>query len=161
MCTCAHIVHQHCKICFQFYIVELQAANKSYEDSLAAGNAPEQSMFSISRDIEELNHLNSECRIMHHELIHCLSSTCTDELFQELNIPKKLTSIKSALCDLIKRIAHFRRTPAAHVFVLMVNSGARDTKPYASPVQCTPYVGLKEKDVRRLVSDLCKEMVSL
>ena len=117
-------------------------------------------MFSISWDIEELKHLSSECRKMHHELTHCLSA-CTDELFQEQNIPRKLTSIRSALCDLIKRIAHFRRTPATHVFVLMVSSGARDRKPYASPVQCIPYAGLKEKDARRLVSDLCKEMVSL
>ena len=84
-----------------FYIVELQTANKSYEDSLAAGNTPEQSMFSISWDIEELKHISSECRKIHHELTYCLSA-CTDELFQERNIPRKLTSIRSALCNLIK-----------------------------------------------------------
>ena len=37
----------------------------------------------------------------------------------------------------------------------------RDRKPYALHIQCLPYAGLKEKDVRRLVSNLCKEMVSL
>jgi len=117
-------------------------------------------MFSISWDIEELKFITSECRKIHHELSYCLSA-CTDELFQEQNIPRKLTSIRPILCDLIKRIAHFRRTPATHVFILMVSSDAHDRKPYASPVQCLPYAGLKEKDVRRLVSDLCKTMVSL
>jgi len=36
----------------------------------------------------------------------------------------------------------------------------RNQKPYALPVQCIPYAGLKETDIRQLVSALVKEMVS-
>ena len=80
---------------------------------------------------------------------------------KEQNIPRKLTKIRSILCKVIQRMAHFRRSPATHIFVLMVSSDARDRKPYALPVQCLPYAGLKEMEVRRLVSSLCKEMVTL
>jgi len=140
--------------------VELQAASKSYEESLTAGHSSDQSMFSITWDIEELKNISSEYRKIHHELTYCLNA-CNNALFQEQNIPRKLANIRSSLCDLIKRVAHFRRTPATHVFVLMVSSDARDRKPYALPVQCLPYAGLKETEVRRLVSDLSREMVSL
>jgi len=58
-----------------------------------------------------------------------------------------LTNIRATLCGLIKRTSHFRRTPATHVFVLMVSSETCDKKPYALPVQCIPYSGLKESDL--------------
>ena len=40
----------------------------------------------------------------------------------------------------------------------MLSSELRNKKPYAVPVQCIPYAGLKEVDIRKLVSALCKEM---
>ena len=61
----------------------------------------------------------------------------------------------------VKRIAHFQRNPDTHVFVLMVSSETREKKPYSLPVQCIPYAGLKEVELCRLVSDLCKGMTSL
>lgn len=42
----------------------------------------------------------------------------------------------------------------------MLSSDLRDQKPYALPVQCLPYAGLKEIDIRRLITDLCKAMIS-
>jgi len=44
------------------------------------------------------------------------------------------------------------------MFVLMISPAHRRKKPYAIPVQCVPYQGLKEKDIRRLVSELVKVM---
>ena len=41
----------------------------------------------------------------------------------------------------------------------MISSEIRDRKPYALPVQCVPYTGLKEKDIRRLENELIKVMV--
>ena len=58
-------------------------------------------------------------------------------------------------------MAHFRRNPGTHLFVLIISCDARDKKPYALPVQCLPYAGLKEIEVCRLVSSLSKEMVTL
>ena len=62
---------------------------------------------------------------------------------------------------MIKRIAHFRRSSATHICVSMISSDACDRIPYALPVQCLPYAGLKEMDVHSLVSSLCNEMVTL
>ena len=139
---------------------ELQTANKSFEDKLAEGHATDKSMFSISWDIEELKAISSECRKIHHKLQCCLDACCSSTL-EDQNIPRKLLEIRPTLCTLIKRIAHFRRTPATHVFIMMISSETRDKKPYALPVQCIPYAGLKEADIRRLVTNLCKEMVTL
>ena len=43
-------------------------------------------------------------------------------------------------------------------FVLMSSSELCNKKPYAVPVQCIPYAGLKEVDIRKLVFTFCKEM---
>ena len=141
-------------------ILELQRANNSYEEKLKSGCAAENTMFSLSWDIEELKYLNDECRKMYSEIVEC-TNACTSEMFQQRNIPQRLTQIRKKLCDLRKRITHFKRIPATHIFVLMISSDTRDKKPYALPVQWFPYAGLKETDIRRLISNLCSKMVSL
>ena len=97
---------------------------------------------------------------MHQELTCCVNA-CDHGLFQEQNIPRKLTKIRSTLCELIRLMAHFRRNPATHIFVLMISCDVRDKKPYALPVQCLLYASLKEIEVRRLVFSLSKEVVTL
>lgn len=139
---------------------ELQSANNLYEQKLAAGNSSDQAMFSISWDIEELKSISAQCRKIHHELTYCINA-CTHDLFEQRNIPRKMTEIRSTMCKVIKRISHFRRTPATHVFILMISCDLRDKKPYALPVQCLPYAGLKEMELRTIVSNLCKEMTSM
>ena len=88
---------------------------------------------------------------------------CSSELFHRQNVPRKLTTIKSNLSNVIGRTVHFRRSPATHTFVFMVSSETRIKKPHSLPVQYIPYAyaGLKEVELRRLINDLCKEMISL
>ena len=143
-----------------FLLIELQIPNNEYEDKLKADHTPNQVMFSLSWDVEELKNITAECRKVYYDLESCITA-CTDQLFQEQNVPKKLTNIRSKLTDIIRRSVHFRRDPASHVFVLMVSSEALNRKPYDLAVQCIPYAGLKEIDLRRLINDLCREMVSL
>ena len=45
-------------------------------------------------------------------------------------------------------------SPTTHIFVLMISSGLRDKKPYAVSIQFFPYAGLKEVDMRRIVTQL-------
>ena len=116
-------------------------------------------MFSLSWDIEELKTLNSEGRSIHHELLMCIEY-CVPGLFYEHNAASKPTSIRTLLLAFIKQVPHFRRTPATHVFVLMLSYDLHDQKPYALPVQCLPYAGLKEIDIWRIITDLCKAMIS-
>lgn len=139
---------------------ELRTANSTYEEKLKSGGTTDQTMFNLSWDIEELKSISEECRQVYSDLTDCINK-CTSELFHHLNIPRKLTKIRQRLRELTKRIEHFKREPATHIFVLMISSDARDRKPYALPVQWFPYAGLKEVDLRRLISELCKEMVSL
>ena len=44
---------------------------------------------------------------------------------------------------------------------MMISSELRNHKPYAVPVQCVPYAGLRESDMRRMVSYLVQEMVQM
>ena len=140
--------------------VELQKANSLYQEKLTAGHTADQTMFNLLWDVEELKTINEDCLKLYAELSSCITF-CTDNLFQSHNVPTKLTKIRSKLGKIVKRIAHFRRDTATHVFVLMVSSETREKKPYSLPVQCIPYAGLKEAELRRLVSNLCKEMTSL
>lgn len=44
---------------------------------------------------------------------------------------------------------------------MMVSSETSDKRPYALPVQCIPYAGLKEAELLGFISALCMEMTSL
>ena len=115
-------------------------------------------MFNLSWDVEELKWIFSEGRGICGDIHACIEH-CTADLFQLHNVPNKLTSIRSRLLQFVKRVEHFKRVPASHVFVLMISAEQRNRKPYAVPVQCVPYAGLKEKDIRNLVSALCRQMI--
>ena len=62
--------------------------------------------------------------------------------------------------DMIKRIIRFKRKPATHIFIFMISSELREKKPYALPVQCISYAGMKETDIHRLVTELIAEMIN-
>ena len=74
------------------------------------------------------------------------------------NLPRHFCTLKSKLTDFVKRASRFRRTPATHIFVIMISDEYRRIKPYAIPVQCLPYAGMTERDVRRLLCNLICEM---
>jgi len=135
----------------------LQTANTTYEEKLKYGSSTDQTMFNLSWDVEELKWIFNEGRALCGDIQACLEH-CTAELFRLHNIPSKLSNIRSRLLQFVKRVWHFKREPASHVFVLMISAEQRNRKPYAVPVQCVPNAGLKEKDIRGLVSALCSQM---
>ena len=133
-------------------------ANKAYEEKLKSGNSGDQAMFALW-DVEELKSLTDEGHSINRELLACID-LCETGMFEQCNVPQKLTTLRKRLLDFNKRTVHFRRTPATHIFVLMLSSDVRDRKPYALPVQCVPYAGLKEVTIRRLITRLCEAMNS-
>ena len=137
----------------------MQKANTAYEEKLGSG-AQDKAMFSLSWDIEELKKLNTEGRELRIE-ISALCDVCTTDSYYECNVPRRLVLLRKRWLELTKRVTHFRRKPASHIFVMMVSTELRNKKPYAVPVQCVPYDGLKESDIRILISKLIKEMVKL
>ncbi len=77
--------------------------------------------------------------------------------FQPMNVPRKLTSIRQRLCELIKRVTNFKRNAAT---LFMISSELRDRKPFAIPIQCIPYKGLGEENIRTLTRAVIIEMVA-
>ena len=119
-------------------------------------------MLALIWDIDELKRLNDEGRNLHTEVSAVLDiASMSDVACQEQNLPQKLTSIRTRLCGFVKGLYRFKRTPASHMFVMMISSELCDTKPYALPVQCLPYAGLKERDMRHMVTRIVKEMVTI
>jgi len=86
--------------------------------------------FSLSWDVEELKSLTGEGHSINHELLACID-LCETGMFEQCNVPQKLTTLRKRLLDFNKRTVDFRRTPATHIFVLMLCSDVRDRKPYA------------------------------
>jgi len=60
------------------------------------------------------------------------------------NMPKCLRSFCTDLTQFIKNIFVHQRESASHIFVFMISPEERNTKPYALPIQCIPYTGIKE-----------------
>ena len=116
-------------------------------------------MFALTWDIDELDKLTTEGRNLHVDIASALDALKKPE-YRQLNIPRKVDSIRKRSVEMIKRTTRFRRKQATHIFVLMISSEVRNKKPYALPVQCIPCAGLKESDLRRIVNELLREMVA-
>ena len=140
--------------------LELKKAQLEYEQKLKSSHPSEQAMFSLVWEVEELTQLCDEGHALRVEILAAQDVlNMPDTERHHHNLPRKLCSIREKRIDMIKRTIRFRRQPATHVFVIMISSEFRDRKPYALPVQCVPYSGLKEKDIRRLANELIKVMV--
>lgn len=117
-------------------------------------------MLSLSWDIEELKKLSSEGRTLHAEMsaVHQVVSDAVTDL-QQYNLPQKLSSIRERLAKFAKGVTRFKRTPATHIFVIMISCELRNHKPYALPIQCIAYASLDEAHLRRMIAEIVKEMV--
>ena len=119
-------------------------------------------MLALIWDVDELKRLNDEGRNLRMEVSAVLDiASMSDVTCREQNLPQKLASIRTRLCGFVKGLYRFKRTPASHMFVMMISSELHDTKPYALPVQCLPYSGLKERDMWHMVTRIVKEMVTI
>ena len=73
----------------------------------------------------------------------------------------RLSQVKSLLQDIVKGFYRYRRTAATHVLVIMISTETRTKKPYALPIQCLPYRGLTDSEIRVLLNSVIKEMALL
>lgn len=97
---------------------ELQKANTEYKEKLEARHASDQTMFSVSWDIEELNKLNNERRSLRTEISAAID-VCNPDTTEQQNLPHLFES------DWVSSSEKW------HDFVMF-------QKPYALPVQCDP-----------------------
>ena len=156
-------MYVHCALfsISSIHIAELQRTTAVYEEKQRGGATLEKVMFSLIWDIEELKRLNNVGRKLRTEILTALDILSMPQPAQmEHNLSRKLCSVRTSLQDVVKGLHRFMRTSATHMFVFMISSALRDRKPYAIPIQCIPYAGLKESDMRRLVNSIIKEMTS-
>ena len=116
-------------------------------------------MFELGWEIEELENLNQTGR----KLLADARSLCVKyssplhDIVDE-NIPKLLKSFCIDLTQFIKNTVAHQREPATHIFVFMISPEERNKKPYALPIQCIPYAGIKEENIRQFISKIVEEM---
>ena len=146
---------------YNFDSIELQKTNSAYEEKLSCGGkVTEKSMLSLLWDLEELKRVNEEGRKLKTEVLIALDVLQMPPVLQrQRNLARKLAFIRSQMQNFVKGLYHFKRTPASHMFVFIISSALRDKKPYALPIQCLPYAGIKEHNMRSMVNAIVKEMV--
>ena len=114
-------------------------------------------MFSLAWNVRELDHLNSSGRNLCTE-ISVLTDKLKDPTFDRKYLPHKLEGIKIVTEEFIKGVTRQQRVAATHCLVIMISPEGRNRKPYAFPVQCLPYKGLKDKQVREITNKVVSEM---
>ena len=82
----------------------------------------------------------------------------SEERFVALNAARRLSLLRKKMLEFLQGLYRFRRQTATHIFVLMISPEQHDSKPYAIPVQCIPYISLKHSMCRNLVNNLIAEM---
>ncbi len=89
-------------------------------------------------------------------LLEAIEDETTD--FVGTNTPRHLTELRKDLTFFVKCLSKHSRIQASHVLVVMISTETREAKPYALPVQCVPYRGLTDTQLRNLVNTLIREM---
>ena len=69
-----------------------------------------------------------------------------------------LTKLKSSLKSFIQDLSRQKRTPATHIFVIMISSYERKHKPYAIPIQCIPYTSMVHSTTRHVLNNIVQLM---
>lgn len=134
-------------------------AQKQYEAGQSAGQSSEKKMLGLLWDREELNRLNKEAQAIITALSVALDVLALPKAARAAhNLPRQLNSIRCRIPQLLQGVYRYKCTAATHCFMIMISSAVRDRKPYATPVQCFPYAGLNESDMRCVVSDIVREM---
>jgi len=146
-------------MCFISCVSALTSANQEYSSKVASGTASEKVLHKCAWQVDDLSHLNEDGR----QLLRCARelqdlSDGSEEEFVSANVPLRLCDYRKKLLSFLQSTYRFKRTPATHIFVLMISPEQRNRKPYALPVQCVPYTSLKHKTCRKLLNDLITEM---
>ena len=124
------------------------------------GKGSDKDMFELSWETQELSDLVNELTSIQPTISVMIEKLKGSQFnWQNDNVPRRLGSIRDTLVRIISSLSHFKRTAATHMFVVMISSELRNRKPYALPVQCLPYAGLKESDIRRIVKGVVQAMV--
>lgn len=140
----------------------LDNANQIYQEKQDTGKNAEKTLFNLAWKVKELDELMKTGRQLMAELGVLVDKVndCNYDLVKE-NTARRLTVLRKELCAFLKGIIRQQHTAATHVFIMMISPEERLHKPYAIPVQCLPYKGLKDQDARIISNKLIETMVNM
>lgn len=140
--------------------VALKELNDEYCEKQSSGST-DKVLFRLAWDLKELSSLNDMGRLLlaDGEVLSDKASNPTYDKIRD-NFASKLTAYRDKLTSFYASVTRYRRTAATHILIIMISPEDRKKKPYAIPVQCVPYKGLKDMEVRELINKVIQEMVN-
>ena len=110
-------------------------------------------------DLQELSALNEAGRELRVEC-EVLADKLRDPAYDPIkfNLARELTTVREKTTSFVRCVSWYRRTLATHILVVMISAEDRKTKPYAIPVQCIAYNGLKDVEIRCIANKVVQEM---
>lgn len=108
----------------------LQKSVGEYTSKLDAGNAAEQTLFTLGWEAEELKQLMEDGRKLLVELRVVLDTIVDVEAsLISKNIPRRLTVLREKLSTFVTKVTRHQRTAATHVLVIMISTEDHCRKP--------------------------------
>lgn len=139
----------------------LRKGNDDYSAKQQAGKSTDKAMFKLAWDLKDLSDLDETGRKLK---VNCetIKDKTQNESFDFVtsNMASQLCSLRGKLEIFVKGVYRYRRTAATHILVIMISPEERNRKPYALPVQCMPYVGLGDMEVRVITDKVIQEMTN-
>lgn len=146
---------------YAYLIAELASADSKYNEKLESSESNTKALFDAGWKVEELNRL-----VDHSQSLIATVSRVIDMVADpvvnlvDVNIARWLSNIRETISSFVRDLSRHQRVAATHIFVMMISSEQRNIKPYVIPVQCLPYHSITTQQMRNIVSQLIKEMVS-
>lgn len=145
--------------CLTYSYTALNKATSEYEKSLGSKKISDKMQYRLGWNVDDLSRLNEEARKMSVEVSSLLDKVRNTSFdLTTANVPRKVSDVRSALLTFVTALSKHTRTAASHIFIFMISSDKRDKKPYAIPIQCVSYRGMKEATLRRLTDQIVHEM---
>ena len=130
---------------------EFSTASNEYSAKLASGKATDKMLKTLAWNVDDLSRLSSDGRKMRTEALQTHELAEGTAVVQNLNAPQRLSQLRKKILDFLKGLYWFHRQAATH---MKMSPEQHDSKPYALPVQCLPYVSLKHSACRNIVNKL-------
>lgn len=137
-------------------ILALKENQQLFADKTEKGDVQTKAMLDLGWKLEDLGRLlniNQQLKADVNSLLDQPEDNRSDR-----NTRSQLSNFRKEMTSFIRNLSRHKRTPASHVFVMMVSSELRDVKPYAIPIQCIPYSSMNVPTLRGIINNVLKVM---
>ena len=155
----------------------LKSTNTTYSSKVEDTSTREQTLLELAWKVDDLSRLSARARNMLVEMA-ALKEFIEDENNDLVigNVGRRLSQLHINMTAFVQGISIYielmccemhafvglykhKRTAATHIFVVMISTESRSTKPYALPVQCFSYTGISVPGMRAILNKIITAMV--